>query len=333
MLVLKGDKMYMRWIKLTVLILLLLSLAIVSGQSLDERAALCGDLAEADCQILLENEAVMDGVNAFAFEASMTLDSEAPEPDSISLLLDASGSMSISSETMDAVLEMEGQAMADATVAILDALIPGMTAELSADLQITSQDETEELSLQVLIKDGIVVLNAEAVAEVTGESMGGMAWFGIDANGLFALLASESGMQDMMKSEMDSHSDMADGIEMAMSRTVTRLADSEVNGVAVAVFESSMDMGHLLALLNTEAAEETAESSETLNATMREYIGLDDHYLYRSEIAAKVVDSSSMTTIDIWLAIDMSDFNVPVSIEIPEDAFVFPVEFLMEFAG
>ena len=331
--------MYKRWIKLTVLtLMLLLPLAVVSGQSLDKRAVLCGDLAEADCQILVDSDVVMDGVNAFAFDLSMTLSVEAPEPDEMSLSLDASGRLSISAEAMEAVqemedslMEMDGQELSDEMVAIFDAAIAGITAELTADLQITNQDGIEDMALNLLTKDGIVMLNAAAVAEATGESMGGMEWFGVDANGVFALLTADSDMQDMMKSE-DSHSDMADMSEMAMAPTVTRLADSEVNGVPVAVFESSLNMSQIMALLSPVAGD-AADSAATLDATVLQFIGLDDYYQYRAEATINVAESSSMTTINVWFALGMSDFNLPVTVEIPEDAFVFPLEFLMEMGS
>lgn len=326
--------MVMRRIKLTVVaIMLLLSIALVSGQTLDKRAILCGDLGEADCQILLQNDAVMDGVNAFAFDASMTLDIEAPEEDAMSLALDASGAMSFLQESMDAILAMEdslmhtaGQAMSKDVIAILDALITGMTAEVNAVIQIISQDGTEDMSLNLLINDGIVMLNAAAVAEATGESMGGMEWLGVDATGLFSLLAADSGMESGMTSDMD----MTEASDMPMAQAVTRLADSEVNGVPVAVFEIEQNMDQFVGLLDTGATASIADSPSTMNATVTQYIGLADHYTRRVEMNMTGVDEALMVSVDMSMNVDFGDFNQTVSVEIPEDAFVFPLEFLMQ---
>ena len=329
--------MNMRWIKLIlVALVLLLPLALASGQTLDKRALLCGDLGDADCQILLQNDAVMDGVNAFAVDAATTLDVQAPEPDAMSLAMDMSGNMAFSQETMDAALAMQDslmnmamQATSEATFAMLDTLIAGMSARLSADIQIASQDGVEDMSLNMLIKDGVVILNAAAVAEATGESMGGLEWFGIDATGLFTLLAEELDMHSAMTSDKG----MSGVSEMMMAQAVTRLADSVVNGVPVAVFEIDQNLDQFMGLLDTGATAAVADSASTLTATMRQYIGLDDYYTHRAEIHIASADEALMASMAMSMTMDFSDFNLPVAVEIPEDAFVFPLEFLLQMGG
>ena len=139
---------------------------------------------------------VMDQVTSITFEMSMLLDVDAAA-DSMSLTVDASGRMALSTEAMDAAMQMESEHMESASgmmseeaVAMLDRLIAGMSAEMNAALQISSQGETSELDLHLRIKEGIVAINAAAVAEATGETMEGLEWFGVDANGLFTLLGS-----------------------------------------------------------------------------------------------------------------------------------------------
>ena len=53
---------------LVVLVLLLMPLLIVQAESTH-----CGDLSDADCQIILNNIAVMDEVHSFAFDMGCTL--------------------------------------------------------------------------------------------------------------------------------------------------------------------------------------------------------------------------------------------------------------------
>ena len=58
---------------LVIILTLLIPFASTRADSI-EAAHICGDLTDADCQILLDNSATMDALNSFAFTATMALE-------------------------------------------------------------------------------------------------------------------------------------------------------------------------------------------------------------------------------------------------------------------
>ena len=112
--------------------------------------------------------------------------------------------------------------------------------------------------------------------------------------------------------------------------SIVRLADDEVNGIPVAVFESEFDAGELMALFDLEATDGIVTSTAAMTGSMRQYIGLSDFHVYRAELAVTAADDAEGSTIDIALDIRLSDFNAPLTVELPADAFIFPLEFLMQ---
>ena len=84
---------------LLVLVMLLLPLGLAHADSMDNSKH-CGDLSDADCQIILENMAVMDNVFSLAFLADMTLDvSGDGVGDDLSIAGQAGGALSMDEET------------------------------------------------------------------------------------------------------------------------------------------------------------------------------------------------------------------------------------------
>ena len=63
---------------LLALALALMPLVGVQADSMDGEV-FCGDLLEADCQILLDNADVMDSLNSLAFFVNMSLDADTDE--------------------------------------------------------------------------------------------------------------------------------------------------------------------------------------------------------------------------------------------------------------
>ena len=68
--------MFTRWIHIILLVLILLPGATLGAQADNDHEVICGDLAEADCQILKDNLTAMESVGAFMFSAAMTMDAE-----------------------------------------------------------------------------------------------------------------------------------------------------------------------------------------------------------------------------------------------------------------
>ena len=173
--------------------------------------------------------------------------------------------------------------------------------------------------------------------------MTGMEWLGVDVTGAIGDLLTESGMMPDM--------DANDLEEVEASATsVTRLPDSEINGVAVAVFETSVDVNSILSLISIEDMIAASDSNEDPEKTMemvqaidvrdlssRQYIGLDDRYTYRLEVSVDLTapaesgdQDGGEKTIVMDLDVGLSGFNDPVEVEIPEDAMVFPLAMMLQ---
>ena len=346
--------MITRWLVIILLVVALMPLAGVSAQTVDENAVFCGDLAEADCQLLKDNYTTMDAVSAFSFDLSMSLDvaeSMGGGAGETSLVLDAQGSMSLDPAAMTAIKDasdqVEGmgeQILTEELATLLDAFVAGLTGRITLDLSAGSAEEVTELSLHVLMKEGVFALNAQALEALSGEPVQGMDWLGLDAEGVFSLLMDDPSLSGSLNSLVSPPADGADKSEIrAAANNVTRLADSEINGVAVAVFESSPDLEILTDLLldmagpadsMDDADVEALMSAMTL--IMRQHIGLSDFYSYSTELYVTVEShevSSSANLFDMAVVINMSDFNEPVAVEIPDDAMILPISMLLQMGS
>lgn len=323
---------------LTVLVILLVSLTGVQADSTD-RADLCGDLPAADCQVLIDNESVMNSLNSFAFVMSMNLDVSGEEP--MRLELQGGGAFALGDEALQAANEMS-QSVADVDMsALIELLLTSLEGEIWLDLQTASTEGPTDLELSLRLKDGVIFVGAEVLEALTGESASGMEAFGIDLNDALGEMLEESGampatdMSDMKEAE-------------AAATTIERLPDSEVNGVAVAVFEMDIDLNALLSLVSAEelaaatndlddadSAEGLIEAINVSEFAVRQYIGLDDKYTYRMKMSLdmSMAFEDEGEAIDwamvMGMNIDLSDFGEPVVVEIPEDAFVFPLAMMM----
>jgi len=129
--------------------------------------------------------------------------------------------------------------------------------------------------------------------------------------------------------------------------SISRLADSEVNGAPVYVFETVIDYG---AMLESMGMRETISSMYTdmgmspaeidaamsmfdgIDLSFSQYIGMDDLYTYRFEMNmdfamdGEMMGDPSMESMSLGfdMTFEMSDFNTPVDIELPSDAMIMP---------
>ena len=238
---------------------------------------------------------------------------------------------------------MSQQLTAEESGALLELLVTSLTGEVWLNLSGTSADEEVSMELSIRLKEGVILLNPGAMEEISGQPMTGMEWLGVDVTGAVGDLLAESGMMP----EMD-----ADGMEEAEASaiSITRLPDSEINGVTVAVFETSIDVNSILSLISIEdmiafsnPEEDPEKSMEMIEAidvrdlSSRQYIGLDDHYTYRFDVSVDLTapDESNSNdggekTIVMDLDVGLSGFNDPVEVEIPEDAMVFPLAMMLQ---
>lgn len=355
--------MFTRWIYIALMIAVFMPLAAVGVHADNENDVICGDLPESDCQILKDNFTAMESVEAFSFSISMTMDM--PEGDGIddktamNMSLDAQGSLAVDPANLAKIVELEDQIeqspsvlLSQDTATVVDSFIAGLTGDITLDLYMVTEGETTDVAMHLLMRDGIFVLDAGALEDLMGQPMEGVDWLGLDANGIMTLLASDPSMTEALGLMDDMTTDSSDLKAIGEAATsVTRLADSEINGVAVAVFESSVDLGVLtdvvMELYDSQGSmdpAEIAQARETLaetELTMWQYIGLSDHYTYRTAVSMEMGDSDvendgqSQVVMDMSLSmtLDQSNFNEPVIVEIPEDAFVMPLAMLMQMGN
>ena len=327
---------------LLVVLIIMLTLAGVQADSTD-RADLCGELPETDCQILVDNESVMNSLNSLAFSASLSMYADADEV--MQLSGQGYGAFELDDEALQAVNEMSEDISETDLNALAELLLTSAKAEISFEVSGNSGDEVLDFALELRLKDGILLVGAEALEELTGESMTGVEALGVDLNGAIGDMLEETGaLPTTDVSEMEAAE--------AAAISITRLADDEVAGVAVAVFETTIDLDTFFSLVSAEdlvaeandvsdpeEVRKLIEAIDVRDFTSLEYIGLEDHYTYRMEMSLDVsiahenydMDEDASFVMD--MNIMLSGFNEPVDVTIPEDAFVFPLAMLLQMGS
>lgn len=329
---------------LIVLIALVFPVAFAHADSMAD--VFCGDLSQSDCQILLDNAAVMDDLNSFAVSVSMVFDVDSDEP--MRLFVQGNGQFELDDESLATINEKAAYVSEAEWGELAEIFLTSAKAVVWVEMTEFSDEEEVKSEFQLLLKDGILVVSADALSALTGEDMTGMEGFGIDLNDAIGELLTESGaMPEADSAEMQELESLADS-----AMRISRLADSDVSDVPVAVFKTDFDLNAFFALVSPEqliAASKDLDDPRTLSEIMdsievgefsvTQYIGLDDSYTYATDI---LVDMSMSFTengqqqnasIDFEMAVVFSNFGEPVDVPIPEDAFVFPLAMLMQMGN
>lgn len=338
---------------LAALALLLLSVAAVQADSMDDDV-FCGDLSDADCQILLDNAEVMDGVYSLQFNMALAMEMGGDGlDDSIEMTGTGGGSLAVDPATADPLTAAEAAATESDMAVLIDMLLAAVKGDLSFSFDILSEGEATEMELNLLLKDGVIVIGAGAMEELTGEEMTGLEWFGLDTSGAIGELLEEAGMGTAMDLGMTSPS-ATEAVE-ADATLILRLPDEVIAGSPVAVFESSVDINEVLQSLTLEDIQAAAESGDGTDADMamtmiqsmdarelssRQYIGLDDHYTRRLEMDMDLTMGGGLVgmgegdiTMVMSIAVNLSAFNQSFDVVIPEDAVVIPLAMMMQMGS
>jgi len=333
--------------KFTILIAfiaLVFPVAFAQADAVDE--VFCGDLSQSDCQILWDNAAVMDSLNSFTVSMSMNLEVDSEEP--MRLAAQADGQFELDDESLQYINEKAANMPEADWGELAEIFLTSAKANLRIDMTDSSGAEEAKSEVTLLLKDGILMLSAEALSALTGEDMTGMEGFGLDLNDAIGELLSEAGV--MPEADSPAMQEMEAVADSAM--TIVRLPDSDLNGAAVAVFKTDFDLNAFMSLISVEQlvaasndmhdpqmAQELMDSIQVGELSVTQYIGLGDSYTYGTDIAVDLSMSYmkdgqlQASSIVLDMAALLSNFGEPVDVPIPEDAFVFPLAMLLQMGA
>lgn len=303
----------------------------------------CRDLADADCQILRDNAAVMADVDGLHFDMLLEL---TVDLGGFIDLLQVSGTGG-GKLAVDPAVAAAGESE-DGAGAFIELLVTAMTGEVSLNLTGETPEEDIDTLFILLIENGVFVLNGGAMETLGGRMIPGLEWIGYDARNAVDELLAEAGVGG-------SSDDHAGSPEMeaanATAMTLARLPDTEVMGIPTAVLETSVDMSSIVSLMTiedvlAEAGPGEAQYADLVLAVMqnmdlrdlsvRQHIGLQDHYTHQIDfsldmtIAGEFMELEGMDIgIVMSVIIGLFAFNEPFEVEIPEDAMLIPLEMLL----
>lgn len=360
-------------------IAMLATSGLVSAQTIP--AAFCGDLAEADCSLIQESQAVMMDLESSSFTLDMNVDiSGIPEmPNGLSFNLTGSGATTTDKSLLGDFSNIDPQKFASDPTAIFDVLTDALPA-VGADLQfsLTLPDELlkelnsemggrlpDTLTLSLKMVDGVLYLNAEELAVYVSQLKGAAGWIGIDLVEAISLVMKQPGFADSLKEMQGMNTTgmnpelmqaFSDPEAIASFMSIERVADAQVEGKDVAVFQMSLDYAALMTMpamqdllkqqfeaSGTEMSEaEMAQMMTMLEAmadnvtfTFEQQIDLETKYMLQTSMsmsmdmaammAAAGGSSGASPKIILDVTIGQGDFNSVEEITVPDGAFMLPL--------
>ncbi len=273
---------------------LLLMGGVVSAQ--DAAPVFCGTLAQADCSILQQSSTAMKSLNSADVSFNLSFSGEnipnMPTTEPLTISLAGTGSfsgnpsgLSMSPSSMsDPAAAMTQMATALAGVSAklnLTLTIPEALTQMAAASSSSSASIPGSIPLNLVLVDGKAYLDLDSLAPVIAASGADTAslpkgWVGIDLVGAINQMAP---MMSQMSSMATEEAAASDALTQFMDPTfigkylkIERGADATVNGDAVAVFNSTVDIAGLLndPAIQAEIQKQAAASgsSEAASAAM-----------------------------------------------------------------
>lgn len=350
----------MRMKTMLLLSVLLLSLAAMVGA---QDSVPCGGLSGDDCTLFTDaqvNAAAVDSAT-FTFElvVNAETDGEAQE-------FTISGDGAFSGAQAISAVESDGAALSEAAEGFVGAL-GDFDAELNVTISLPEEvaamsgaASASEVALELRLVDGVGYINFDTLAEVSADAgmdlaeEGFVGWGGLDFVDLFAELEDQGMLDFSALDEMNNTgatTAMFDPTTFGEYVTVTRDADTSVDGANAAVFTVEIDLAGALnddaireAIIASsddaeeaeeqldQAAEAAADGDFTFVLTYT--VGTDDRQLYAFN--ANISGDASATSEDggpfnLQWNVTFSDINSAPAIEAPADAQVAPTEDVLQF--
>ena len=329
--------------------LIILLAAALGAQAASSESVYCGDLTPADCQLKQASADRMNALTSLAFDADINMRFDFGDSTTITGRL--SGDFEMDAESLQAIEALADTASAANLSALADLALASAKANVSLDMSAASEGEDFDLVFSFQLQDGVLFVDAQALEALTGESMEGVDGLGIDLTGAMSLLLVEAGGATSMEKEASKLDESAMKAAEAAATTIARLPDSEVNGLPVAVFETNIDVNMLMSLPEFErmvADHGGFDEAGTLLAALEsmdvkqmriiEHIGLDDGYAHRVDMALDMTttlpdgDGALDAAIVMAMSVDLSRFNQPVAVAMPQELFALPLAMMLQMS-
>ena len=259
--------------KLFLLCLAFLLIVVPAGSAFaqeEDPYVTCGDLTEEDCAIVSASREAMNALTSYSAAVNLDLAlTDLPTlPEDPSLAFASDGVFSVNPEITASLLEMQrmdAEAMAENMAQMFEIVADlyfemgfdmvwdiSLSEDLAALVSQSAQTQVPDaLTLAMRMTDGYFYLNLDELAAALPDAEGLEGWIGFD----IGTLMSESMQAAVEQMESGAGADQAVASTAAMTMqqqalmeaskayvTVTRLEDSEVDGVPVAQFLYDFDM-------------------------------------------------------------------------------------------
>ena len=145
---LRGQTMLRKCLVLIVMIVLVFPVTLARADSMDD--VFCGDLSQSDCQILLDNAAVMDDLNSFAVSVTMAIEVDAVEP--MRLFVQGDGQFELDDESLQTINTMAATASEAEWGELAEVFLTSAKAVVSVEMTEFSGEEEVQSEFQLAVE-------------------------------------------------------------------------------------------------------------------------------------------------------------------------------------
>lgn len=335
------------------------------AQAQDETFTFCGDLSEANCEILKDSAVAMQALESTAFQLEANLNvNNIPDAPFEALNLRLTGDGSFAADVKPFLALQPGAVMGDAIefFPMMADLLRSVAADMTFTLELPEelialaeagdQPLPETITLTLRMVGGVAYVNTDDLAEVAPEGTVPPGWLGIDLAELYGSVLPEMYDSSMVGFDIGPMvSALMQPDNMTQFVRIERLADAEVEGQAMAVFETRIDYGAMMdipafrdMLQSVFEAEEEVNIEEAMAAIRAMYegmtlvitqsIGLDDMLVHHTQAVmewdlsafAEVVEQEAAPQFTFDLSVTQQPLDAAPEVVAPEDAFLLPIQ-------